>query len=67
MGPEDALIAAEWIGARKTVPMHYNTFPLIEQDADLLSAVCQKNSSPVKWSDRENPLNFEKYDRDNKL
>jgi L-ascorbate metabolism protein UlaG (beta-lactamase superfamily) len=34
MGPEDALIAAEWIGARKTVPMHYNTFPLIEQDAD---------------------------------
>lgn len=35
MGPEDALIAAEWIGAGKTVPMHYNTFPLIEQDADL--------------------------------
>ncbi|PTX63264.1 L-ascorbate metabolism protein UlaG (beta-lactamase superfamily) [Melghirimyces profundicolus] len=34
MGPEDALLAAEWVGARKVVPMHYNTFPLIEQDAD---------------------------------
>ncbi|WP_202081319.1 metal-dependent hydrolase [Caldalkalibacillus salinus] len=33
MGPEDALTAAEWVKAQKVVPMHYNTFPLIEQDA----------------------------------
>ncbi|MDQ0337894.1 L-ascorbate metabolism protein UlaG (beta-lactamase superfamily) [Caldalkalibacillus uzonensis] len=33
MGPEDALLAAEWLQAKKVVPMHYNTFPLIEQDA----------------------------------
>ncbi|MCE7793353.1 metal-dependent hydrolase [Salipaludibacillus sp. CUR1] len=33
MGPEDALIAAEWIGAKKVVPVHYNTFPVIEQNA----------------------------------
>jgi L-ascorbate metabolism protein UlaG (beta-lactamase superfamily) len=33
MGPEDALIAAEWVNARRVVPMHYNTFPLIAQDA----------------------------------
>ena len=32
MGPEDAAIAARWIKARKVVPIHYNTFPLIEQD-----------------------------------
>lgn len=32
MGPEDALIAAEWIKAEKVVPIHYNTFPLIAQD-----------------------------------
>src|SRR5690625_3602932 len=32
MGPDDALIAAEWIDARITVPVHYNTFPVIEQD-----------------------------------
>lgn len=34
MGPEDALLAAEWLGARKVIPIHYNTFPLIEQDAE---------------------------------
>ncbi|RSK28149.1 metal-dependent hydrolase [Bacillus sp. HMF5848] len=34
MGPEDAATAAEWLNAKKVVPMHYNTFPLIEQDAD---------------------------------
>ncbi len=32
MGPEDAALAAEWIGAKIVVPMHYNTFPVIEQD-----------------------------------
>lgn len=34
MGPEDALLAAEWINAKKVVPVHYNTFPVIEQDGD---------------------------------
>ena len=32
MGPEDALIAADWIQADVVVPVHYNTFPVIEQD-----------------------------------
>ena len=32
MGPEDALLAAEWLKAKKVVPIHYNTFPLIKQD-----------------------------------
>lgn len=34
MGPEDALVAADWIQAKTVVPIHYDTFPLIEQDAD---------------------------------
>ncbi len=34
MGPEDALIAAKWIKAKKVVPVHYNTFPVIEQDPE---------------------------------
>ncbi|QTN00071.1 metal-dependent hydrolase [Sediminibacillus dalangtanensis] len=34
MGPEDALVAAEWVNAKTVVPVHYNTFPLIEQDGD---------------------------------
>ncbi|MDH4420779.1 MULTISPECIES: metal-dependent hydrolase [Bacillus] len=32
MGPEDAVLAAKWINAKIVVPMHYNTFPVIEQD-----------------------------------
>lgn len=34
MGPGDALIAAEWVKAKQVVPIHYNTFPLINQDGD---------------------------------
>lgn len=32
MGPDDAVIAAKYLRAEKVVPMHYNTFPVIEQD-----------------------------------
>lgn len=34
MGPEDALTAAEWIGAKHVIPVHYNTFDAIRQDGD---------------------------------
>lgn len=34
MGPEDALTATDWINAQMVVPVHYNTFPVIEQDPD---------------------------------
>ncbi|MBB6672717.1 metal-dependent hydrolase [Cohnella nanjingensis] len=34
MGPEDALLAAEWLGASHVVPIHYDTFPLIAQDGE---------------------------------
>lgn len=34
MGPDDALIASEWLRAKTVIPMHYNTFPLIAQDGD---------------------------------
>lgn len=33
MGPAEAMMAAEFIGAPKVIPIHYNTFPAIEQDA----------------------------------
>jgi len=32
MGPDDAAQAADWLNARLTVPIHYNTFDLIRQD-----------------------------------
>lgn len=33
MGPGDALVAAEWLRAKRVVPIHYDTFPPIRQDA----------------------------------
>jgi L-ascorbate metabolism protein UlaG (beta-lactamase superfamily) len=33
MGPEDALLAAKWFGAKTVIPIHYNSFPAIRQDA----------------------------------
>ena len=35
MGPEDAARAAKRIGAKLVVPIHYNTFPVIQQDPQL--------------------------------
>ncbi|MFD0868354.1 metal-dependent hydrolase [Chlamydia abortus] len=34
MGPEDAVLAAQWVRAKKVIPLHYNTFPVIAQDPD---------------------------------
>ncbi|WP_046213100.1 metal-dependent hydrolase [Paenibacillus wulumuqiensis] len=42
MGPEDALLAAEWVKAGHVIPVHYNTFPAIEQDGDAFVAALQK-------------------------
>lgn len=33
MGPDDALLALEYLDPHVVIPCHYNTFPLIEQDA----------------------------------
>lgn len=32
MSPEDAVIAAKWLKPKIVVPIHYNTFPVIQQD-----------------------------------
>lgn len=42
MGPEEALIAAQWIGAQHVLPVHYNTFPVIEQDASSFKQQIEK-------------------------
>jgi L-ascorbate metabolism protein UlaG (beta-lactamase superfamily) len=34
MGPEDALQAADWYKAKLVIPVHYDTFPVIRQDAN---------------------------------
>lgn len=37
MNPQDAAVAASWIGSRIVIPMHYNTFPEIEQDPEVFA------------------------------
>ncbi len=34
MGPDDAVLAAKWLRAKKVIPIHYNTFGLIAQDVN---------------------------------
>lgn len=49
MGPEDALLAAEWVRAKMVVPIHYNTFALIKQDAyDFVSKLKNNNGKVLK-------------------
>lgn len=34
MGPDDAVLAAQFVQAKHVIPIHYNTFPPIKQNAD---------------------------------
>jgi L-ascorbate metabolism protein UlaG (beta-lactamase superfamily) len=45
MGPEDAVIAAGWLGAKTVIPMHYNTWPLITQDPNLFKKSVEANTT----------------------
>lgn len=47
MGPEDAAVAAEWLGAKMVVPIHYNTFPVIEQDPHSFIKMLPKGNGKV--------------------
>jgi L-ascorbate metabolism protein UlaG (beta-lactamase superfamily) len=38
MGPEDAAIAADWLGVKAVVPMHYGTYPALTGTVDQLRA-----------------------------
>ncbi len=38
MGPDDALLALDFLRPRLAVPMHYNTWPVIAQDAAAFAA-----------------------------
>ncbi|SHF79002.1 metal-dependent hydrolase [Ornithinibacillus halophilus] len=47
MGPEDALVAADWIKSNVVVPIHYNTFPVIEQDAEAFASKVKTGEGKV--------------------
>ncbi|HUU76500.1 MAG TPA: metal-dependent hydrolase [Methanoregulaceae archaeon] len=44
MGPEEAMIAARYVGAPLVIPMHYNTWPVISQDPELFKSVLERTT-----------------------
>lgn len=44
MGPDDAVRAAEFVGAKHVIPCHYNTFPWIKQDPDAFESSLKKST-----------------------
>ena len=48
MGVDDAVKAAELLGARLTVPMHYNTFDIVQADPADFAAKVERQGGKVK-------------------
>jgi len=48
MGPFEAAIAAEWIDPEIIIPMHYNTYPAIEQDPLIFTDLVYKSNKDVE-------------------
>ncbi len=48
MGPEDAAIAVNWISPEKVIPMHYNTFPVIEQDPTVFKTIVEEENPSIE-------------------
>ena len=44
MGPEEAMIAARYIGAPLVIPIHYNTWPVIRQDPDRFRTALERTT-----------------------
>lgn len=45
MDVEHAVIAADWLGAKTVIPMHYNTFPEIQADLNKFLQLMQVNNT----------------------
>lgn len=48
MGPDDALIALDFLKPKLAVPIHYNTWPIISQNAAAFAAAAAKAGHTVK-------------------
>ena len=45
MDVEHAVVAADWLGAKTVIPMHYNTFPEIQADLNRFAQLMQVNNT----------------------
>jgi L-ascorbate metabolism protein UlaG (beta-lactamase superfamily) len=44
MGPKEAMMAANLVGAGTVIPIHYNTWPAITQDADRFKQAIERTT-----------------------
>ena len=42
MDPAQAALAAKLLGVKRVIPMHYKTFPILEQDASSFKELVKK-------------------------
>lgn len=47
MGMEDAALAAQWLNTKNVVPIHYNTWPIIAQDAEHYKKLTEQTSKAI--------------------
>ena len=47
MDARQAAMAAEWIKAKITIPMHYNTWDVIKQDANEFKRMAEERGAKV--------------------
>ena len=47
MGPEDAACAVELLNPKLTIPVHFNTFPPIEQDPEVFKSLVKKHEVKI--------------------
>ena len=47
MGPEDAAYAVELLNPKLAVPIHFNTFPPIEQDPENFKALVEEHEVKI--------------------
>lgn len=48
MGPEDAVTALDFLKSKVAVPIHYNTWPVIAQDANAFAGLAAKSGHAVR-------------------
>ncbi len=47
MGPDDVILAAEFLRAKKVIPIHYNTWPIIAQNPESFAEKAKKKDIEV--------------------
>ena len=48
MDPTQATLAAKLLGVKKVIPMHYKTFPVLEQDASSFKELMNKEAPGIE-------------------